>query len=81
MPWMSSEGAAVLGEQIGDLGVEIGDALVEVVDVASELADAARRRALREAVAELDALELAQLALAVAANRSGLGNGVKLRPV
>src|SRR3954471_12780076 len=70
------ERAAVLGEEVSDLGVQVGDAVVEVVDVAGELADAARCCSLREAVAELDALELAQLADAVAANDAGFGDGV-----
>jgi hypothetical protein len=71
----------VLGEEVGDLGVQAGDAVVEVVDVASELADAARGGSLREAVAEFDALELAQLALALAANGPGLGDRIMLCPV
>ena len=80
-PWMSASGLAVLGEQVGDLAVERGDPVVEVVDVAGELADAARRGALSEAVAEIDALEAAQHALAVAAQHTGLGDRVVLGPV
>ena len=75
------ERAAVLGEQVGDFGVEGGDAVVEIVDVLGELANAARGGALGEAVAERDALELAQFALAVAAERPGFSDGIELRPV
>src|SRR5213592_1993708 len=71
---------AVLFEQLGDLGVEIADALVERVDVAGELADAARGDLFGQAVTEADALELAQLALAVAAQRGGLADRVDLQP-
>ena len=75
------ERAAVLGEQVGDFGVQGGDAVVEIVDVLGELAKAAGGGALGEAVAECDPLELAQFALAVAADRSGFSDGIELRPV
>jgi hypothetical protein len=55
--------------------------VVEVVDVVSELADAAGGDALGEAVAEVQALELLQLALAVTADGAGLSDGVVLGPV
>jgi hypothetical protein len=71
----------VLGEQLGDLCIQGGDSVVEIVDVVSELADAARRGALGQAVAEADALERAQLALAVTAHHGRFGDGVMLGPV
>ena len=69
------------GEQLSNLGIQCGDPAVEVVDVTSELSDAARGGALREALAELDALELSQLALAITADDAALSDGVKLCPV
>ena len=54
---------------------------VEVLDVAGELADAASGDSLGQAVAEADALEPAQLALAIATNDPGLGDRVELSPV
>ena len=75
------ERVAVVGEEVGDLDVQGVDAVVEVVDVGGELADAARGGALSEAVAEIDAFELAQLTLAIAAQGPGFGDGVVLGPV
>lgn len=66
---------AVLGEKVGDLGVEGSDALVEIVDVVAEFADAAGCDSLSQAVAEGDALEFAQLALAVTAKGGGFADG------
>jgi hypothetical protein len=74
------DGVAVFLEQRGDLGVEVCDALVERVDVARQLADDAGGDGVGQAVAEADALELAQLALALAAQRLRLGDRIDLLP-
>jgi hypothetical protein len=74
------DGVAVLFEQGSDLGVDVVDALVERVDVSGELADDGGGDGVGQAVAEADALELAQLALALAAQRRRFGDGVDLLP-
>src|SRR5262249_22256958 len=75
------ERIAVLGEQLCDLPVELDDAGVEILDVASELADAAGCRARGKAFAQLQALELLELALAVTADDAALCDRVVLNPV
>ena len=55
--------------------------VTDLADVSGELADAARRGASGQAWAELQPSELVQLALAVAADDAGLGDGVVLGPV
>src|SRR5215218_1138937 len=72
---------AVLLEQLRDLGVEGSDPLVEVLDVAGEVMDAASRDPLDEAVAEVDPLEPAQLALSCDVDDTSLADGVDLIPV
>jgi hypothetical protein len=80
-PWSCWSGRPCSASRSAIFGVQGGDAVVEIVDVLSEFAKAAGGGALGEAVAEGDLLELAQLALAVAADRPGFSDGIELRPV
>jgi hypothetical protein len=72
---------AVLIKQRGDLGLELGDPAVEVFDVAGKLADGCRGDAFGQAIAEADALEPAQLALAIEVHDRGFGDRVDLGPI